>query len=82
MGASLYEKEKKGLKRSRRAAELEGSSSVIPGVVSEGAELEASRKQVFECVDDHWFRGIITCLAKCSESLAITSRTAGYSVTI
>ena len=48
MGAPLDEEEKKELERRRRAAELEGSSPAIPGDVSERAELETRRKQVFE----------------------------------
>jgi hypothetical protein len=41
----LSEDEKRELQRRRRAAELEGSAqAVVPGVVSERAELEARRK--------------------------------------
>jgi hypothetical protein len=49
MGEPLSEEEKKELERRRRAAELEGSSPISPGVVSERAELEARRRgELFE----------------------------------
>jgi len=49
MGGPLSEDEKTKLKNRRRAAELQGSSPVVPGVISERAELEARRRgEVFE----------------------------------
>jgi hypothetical protein len=49
IGEPLSEEEKKELERRRRAAELEGSSPVASGLVSERAELEARRRgEVFE----------------------------------
>lgn len=49
MGGPLSEDEKTELKNRRRAAELQGSSPVVPGVISERAELEARRRgEVFE----------------------------------
>lgn len=49
IGGPLDDEEKGELQRRRRAAELEGSSPVAPGVVDERAELEARRRgEAFE----------------------------------
>ena len=49
MGDPLSEEERNELQRRRRAAELEGSSPIPPGVVSERYELEARRRgEIFE----------------------------------